>query len=94
MGSLFGVFFTSVASLGPLWDELLRRCLHSCAPTPFLVRFGAQASPGWKFTAGAERAVGLRENVHLATKVRIPCGSGAASAKLLLRAPLKDESLK
>ena len=36
----------------------------------------------------------LRENIHLATKVRNPCGSGADSAKLLLCMPLRDESLK
>ena len=45
LGSLFGVFWRSLASLGPLWDQLLRMCLHSCVPTPFLVKFGAPAPP-------------------------------------------------
>ena len=41
----FGVFWKSLASLGPLWDQLLRMCLHSCVPTLFFTKFGAPGHP-------------------------------------------------
>ena len=83
-----------MASLGPLWRQLLRMCLHSCVPTPFLVKFGAPAPPRIKVYGTGGALVGGWENTHLAPKVRKPCGRGADSAKLLLRTPLRDESLK
>ena len=42
-GITFWCIWRSLASLGPLWDQLLSMCLRSCVPTPFLVKFGAPA---------------------------------------------------